>query len=628
MALAKRGSQDMGREFGVKRQEVSLPMPLPQVRVVLISYDGLVTGSLELRTDNKNSYNYLIPAYGAPPVALAAPLAGFRANPPTNMTVFGKYSIEYDNPGRMNKIGEPHYDSFLVGISKLNDATFDANFQYLQTNINGDMVLPAPVNPLPFHNCHLRTDVVLNGAQPERCNRAELGFNYAAATHIYLMGPASPQSLNEIQRSINMVDRDEDNPNNRVVVIHVQGEANSTNDEALKTTLHTAPMFSPKQGMFPAAFNLWTGERQMYLIRRMATHSYTVSVLYNEAEAAAFNGQAAARGWAGIPARAAGARLSYMPTIYDAILSFVEECILTRTKTLVNHALYPHFAPLKNALICQDSYDKDNLPSIAFSLISCSPMQHTTIEIISRRIYDSGPAAQNGGNHMAFPMPGNFPGFDAIIAELAGLGLPGAQRNFAPDINFNEWTAPIYTIQPIAGVLPAGTTLADLIRNTGFHPQLTAFVRVNIRNIMSHLLTQHMPAVLNLAGAALPLLTFHVNVTTPLSTTDGEGAISLCGRAGFNQQIFKGHHPSYFWGISNPPVGAVLGANPHITPIPFVPPPPAGAPAAAPVPRPAWDWAGLLPPVAGFMIVPVVNAIGGRKSKRNRNHKKKSRRRR
>jgi len=351
----------------------------------------------------------------------------------------------------------------------------------------------------------------------------------------------------------------------------------------------------------------------------LVTESYTVAVRYNEGEAAAFNGQA--RNWQGIPPRA-GAPLSYMPIIYDGIISFLEECVLTRTRVYTNHVLYPHLLPLRTALICQDSYDKDNLPAVAFILLVNNDGIHTDIDVISRRIYDANPMAVGAGNHMAFPMPANFPGFDNVIAELTAMNLPNTPRGFVPSTNLQEWTCPMYTIQPVVGNIPAGTVLADLIRNTGFNQQLTEYVRVNIRNIISHLLTQTMPNLLTV-GAVAPHYDFAVNVTNALSTTDGEGAISLSGRAGFNQQIFKGLHPAYFWGISNPAigVGVVLPPNPHITPQQVVP-------GGANVVAPAWDWAGLLPAPQGVMIGNPAAAIGGRKSKRNRKHKNKSRRRR
>jgi hypothetical protein len=617
----KRSADDLER-YGIKKDKEN-------GKVVLISYDSLVTGSWELRNDNKNSYNYLYPAYsaaaGGPAVGAGVP--GFRTLGPQNMTWLGKYSIEYDNPGGANKIAEPHYDSFLVGISKLNNATFDANFHYLRTDMN-DVPMPVfpPGVPVPYVGSGLRTDVMLDDmGVPVTSNRETIGFDYNTAIHIYLMGPASPRCAGRIQTLI-------DNARGRTVVIHVQGEANAT-APLLQTTTHTAPMFTAKPGLFPVSFNLWSGEREMQRIRGMVTESYTVGVLYNEAEAGAqrvlgdaaagIQSQQVSRGLTNARPHPAGivvggpipANLSYIPQIYDDIISYLEECILTTTTPCANHNLFGRLLNFNTELVCQDTYDKDNLPAVAFILSVNQGM--TNIEVISRRIYDSTPIQGGPGPRMIIPAPPHAPARAAIVAALTAQGRP-APENFVPNTDDTEWAGMMYSINPLLtgganppfGGVPPGFGLADVIRNTGLNLQLTQHVRTTIRDRVEVLLNAVVPGLLQAPGAAAAP-NFNVYPAQANSTTDGEGPVSLSRRAPFCQQIFKNLHPGIFWGVSNPNPG---GPNPSITPRP-----PAGVAAS-----PAWQWPAF--PGAGFPPGAVaVNAVGGRKSKRNRKQKRKSR---
>jgi len=227
-------------------------------RAVAITYDGKLTGSEDLRHDNKFRISEFV-----------------KAIPPEHKSKIGEYAYLYDSAGKM---GEPYFDAFLIMIAFLKDDIFDSQFAYYETKFDDkelNSVYPKNhENHLPFQGSELKTDLVVEKEVDGKkifksLGRSELGIVYQSAQHIFLMGPASQSCLDNISLIINS------NPN---VIVHVQGDANPS-DPSTHTNLVSAPFMKEKEGMFPVAFNLWTGETFMFQIRQLCKKSYTVGLL-------------------------------------------------------------------------------------------------------------------------------------------------------------------------------------------------------------------------------------------------------------------------------------------------------------------------------------------------------------
>ena len=450
-----------------------------EVSVIWVSYDGLVTGSLELRNDNKNSYLRLLSEFGKP---LLSPL--------------GVYSVKYDDPKGPNKMAEPHYDGFLAGIASLNDDSFDTNFCYLETQFDDQELQPLQV-PAVYQHSGLKTIVK---TQDEHV-RAKL--NYQNAIHIYLLGPATESAVQQIQDII------QSNPGS-TVIIHVQGEANGNPiyDEFMaissdkdKTINFTANMFTAKVGMFPASFNFFSGEREMLKIRRMATKCYTVKVKNAD--------------------RKEG---KYIPQIYQDILDYIEKTILSYKQQPTQHQLWKQQSQLNNKLICQDSFDKDNAPAVAMLLLNSKNLLACTVDMISRRVYDV--AMPKDPPSVLFSV---VPAFKNILTDIRSWFGGKSPIGYVRSMDDAEWHGPVYA----KNTSPKDEN--DLIRNGPLNTLRTS----NLRQQMRLAMMQNVTEVLLRQNALTPGSELSFKETDETNTTDGEGPVSACGRAPFSEGMFK-----------------------------------------------------------------------------------------
>lgn len=501
--------------------------------VTLISYDGLVTGSSELREDNKNSYYRLFQKYIQDDRLNDTFAHGYKMNKggaaqeETNehLTLLGQYSVEYDKPDHpISKTAEPHYDGFLVGIALLNDATFNQKFQYMETKFS-DTYLP---DDIEFQPSHLVTDIILNGKEPITIDRQEL--NYQAAIHIFVLGPLTRSCLRDIVNQIQ-------NASGKQVIIHVQGEANGSTPDT-KTTVFTAPMMTPKPGMFPTAFNLYTGEREMHALRTMVGRSYTVAVKPSLDEARHAEGKIRypVAGFLNPPEN------NHIPAIYDDILGFIEKNILTTSpgRFFTEDKLFSDLKKINIALICQDFFDKDNGPAAAFLLMFSKNTPR--INLINRRVYD-----------LNYPkctpkwaaLKDNHPYLNDVarlISELPSLeGRITPPIGFAVSKNRQEWHSPVYVkdSSPVEGANPYN----QVVQNGPFQKEIT----VRVREAMQ----VRFPVLIN------DVLKLHNIIIVPIyansteeSTTDGEDEISWTRRAPFSEPLYVPR--SHFWSLYYP----------------------------------------------------------------------------
>jgi hypothetical protein len=145
--------------------------------------------------------------------------------------------------------------------------------------------------------------------------------DYANAHHIFLLGPPTVSNVRNIMSIIKSPSR------MNSVIIHVQGEANSTNPK-LKTTERSAPMFTSKPGMFPVSFNFFSGVIAMFEIRTLVDLSFTLGVkplAMGSPERVALHEQLVGRGIVQNKDLQ-----NYIPPIYDDVLGFIEKNILLR----------------------------------------------------------------------------------------------------------------------------------------------------------------------------------------------------------------------------------------------------------------------------------------------------------
>ena len=466
--------------------ENSLQEPESLQRIILISYDGKLTGSLELRKDNERIFKLLDKSY---------------TEEPGSLTEIGKYAHEYDKSdkiGGANKVGEPYYDGFLVGIASLSDTHFNESFEYLQTILN-DKPLEYTDKVVEWKDSMLCTDIVLGeDNQPKTNTRNQL--NYSDAVHIYIMGPASESCLKNINRI-------KDAYPNKTIIIHIQGEANSSLPN-LKTTNYSASSMTAKQGMFPVAFNLWTGEKEMFKIRALCNESYTVGV--KDLKLAP----------------------STIPPIYNSIVDHILSTILLIP---TGPGFIDMCTPLDNVLVCQDTFDKDNLVSMAMVIQNTSNI--CKFNIISRRIY-----VPDCDQYPVFNIPPNKELIDKA-QMLENEKGPGAPSGFMRCCNDKEWQSPV-TIHKRINVFSdeyknnTNGIKVDAIRDMQLSGKQQFNRRLTIRSLM--ILYENVQRILNEWMEYNPAFSKKINFIRPTiyDVTDSIEPISASRRCPFPEKMF------------------------------------------------------------------------------------------
>ena len=210
----------------------------------VLHYNGIITGSLELRNYNAEVVSTM---YGNPDNLIEG----------TPMHYYDKY----DNaPG--GKKNEPFFDAFLVHLAMLDLE----NKQHFSSEITGDLTdiiyYKTQINDSPEPNTGAVSSLKSN-ISLDTITREEM--QYKSAKHIFIMSPMTELMNIEIQNVCQEITSNGGN-----VIIHIQGDA--IKNEYENGDNHPAKSqnngLTGKSGMFPDAFNLFSGGLAIQGLRR------------------------------------------------------------------------------------------------------------------------------------------------------------------------------------------------------------------------------------------------------------------------------------------------------------------------------------------------------------------------
>lgn len=203
--------------------------------IYVLHYNGIITGSLELRNYNAQVVSTM---YG-------------DKEDLTEGTPMHYYN-QYDNASGGKK-NEPFFDAFLVHLAMLDLE----NTEQFCSEITGDLedikYYKTEIKDSPDSNIRGKSSLKSN-ISLDTITRAEM--QYKSAKHIFIMSPMTELMSSEIQSVC-----EERTSNGQNVIIHIQGDAIKNEYESGDN--HPAKSqnngLTGKSGMFPDAFNLFSG---------------------------------------------------------------------------------------------------------------------------------------------------------------------------------------------------------------------------------------------------------------------------------------------------------------------------------------------------------------------------------
>jgi len=297
-------------------------------RRIMLSYDSNLTGSKDLRCDNiLNVYEFL-------------------TNKVKQLSPIGEYAFAYDK----SKKNEPMYDGFLACIALLDNPIFDKNFKIV---------------PVTYHDGAPEDD--------PRVSRLSTCVNYdyivdreyidyKEAKHVFLMAPFTRAALEYI-RSLES--------ETGTIIFHVQGEA-TCKDYPEQSTVAYPHQMTSHGNLFGAAFNLWTGEQEAYMVRQLMTETYTVKLKpFTKKPVELPNNIAKPPTF-----------VAHIPPILINFREYMVNDCLLQTK----YWRKAEFINLDIIAIFQDMLDKDNL--IACWVLLNYSMMRPLLSVVGRRVYN------------------------------------------------------------------------------------------------------------------------------------------------------------------------------------------------------------------------------------------------
>ena len=326
--------------------------------VYILSYDGVVTGSNQLRSYNEHVVSK---TYG---------------NNPTGLI---DYYNKYDNVCGKKK--EPFFDGFLAHMAFLNVNDDEVTTYYNLSKINYYNIEYADTDKANTGELsQLRTTNTKDAVKDFRKEK-----KYDDGEHIFLLCPTSVEvhdKIFEILKKYESESKSNTNSNSNNLFIHIQGEAIKNDDgdprnEENKRCKDTGMTPKEKGGLFGEAFNLFSGGIQIQNLRKVFKDSknieiYSVKPDCNDKKKEIDKIE----------------EIEDPPEYYVKANKDILEFSKRKSCDESPKELHSNFIKLNVTVVAQDILDKDNLASLA---IIGSLKKHTKTEllIVGFRIYNS-----------------------------------------------------------------------------------------------------------------------------------------------------------------------------------------------------------------------------------------------
>jgi hypothetical protein len=340
------------------------------VNVYILSYDGVVTGSNQLRSYNARVVSEKYKDYHT------------SGDNPTDLI---DYYDKYDNVCK--KKNEPFFDGFLAHMAFLNVNEKEVKEYYNLSDINYYKIDYADTE-------HANTGE-LSQLRTTNTDAVEYDFRnkkrYDDGEHIFLLCPTSVEVHDKIFEILQKYESESEsntnyksnsNSNSKNLFIHIQGEAiNNDNgnprNEENKRCKDTGMTPKEKGGLFGEAFNLFSGGIQIQNLRKVFKDSknieiYSVKPDCNDKKKEIDKIE----------------EIEDPPDYYVKANKDILEFSKRKSCDESPQELHYNFIKLNVTVVAQDILDKDNLASLA---IIGSLKKHTKTEllIVGFRIYNS-----------------------------------------------------------------------------------------------------------------------------------------------------------------------------------------------------------------------------------------------
>ena len=341
----------------------------------VLSYDGLVTGSNELRQYNNDNVSQQYSTYSGGIIS---------------------YADKYDNYQFGGKKNEPFFDGFLVHMAfldptKYNDVGLD-EMRYYEIKYHDS------VEGNTGYESKLRTSPILP------TNFISTIPNYLNGRHVFIMSPFTQSTIEYVEHIFNEHPVTTEDP----LIFHIQGECikgPDGNPRYNTNDIDTGMTPKARGGMFGEAFNLYSGGIKAQLFRQImkTANLYAVKPRCRDREEV----EGATKG---LPTRTFSNIIpAYYRKVNDDILNICS-----------NNSYNTNCLRRLNVIkVFQDFTDKDNLASLG--LMAPYIRNGTSLNISGFRLYNSTTTFRN------------YSFFNAEAAKKIGNE---AQKKFAEDGNW------------------------------------------------------------------------------------------------------------------------------------------------------------------------------------------------
>jgi len=350
--------------------------------IKVLHYNGTITGSRELRNYNK--------------IIVSKQYSSKDNKIPDSPH---HYFYKYDQV----KNDEPFYDAFVVHLAHLKPENFSEygldEIRYYQQKLNDNVITPNTHDSTIFNSLITPTDEnTIKRRYYDSVNDKIIDEIYDKdSCHIFILSPMSKQLVKDIKEFCN-----EENIN---IIIHIQGDVSRGNVSGDNdgTGMHK------KEGMFPEAFNLFSGGESFKDLRNFLKESnaefYSVSPIATDSEEVRNNS---------IQCESKKSKINNLkdPDLTKALTTLACETtpiyykktntdILNLTKMkmknntdkerkeeIIQNDLLKKFDSLNIKAVFQDGTDKDNLASM-IALCKFNLQKNIPIYFMGIRIYIS-----------------------------------------------------------------------------------------------------------------------------------------------------------------------------------------------------------------------------------------------